>query len=207
MKVNPIPPQNELLSILEYNFRTGRLKWLLRSSEHFKDDKHSAEHCAAAWNAKNYGRHADCSLTSNGYRVVSIGGKRLRAHRIIMAMLGKPVVEQIDHINQDKTDNRLANLREVTHRQNNLNQSLRKNNKTGFMGVIWDKDRQKWKAEIKVNYKRVYLGRFNSLDEAINARNAAEKQYGFHENHGKIKGYYPETQSPIPPHGLGVCSL
>lgn len=91
----------------------------------------------------------------------------------------------IDHINHDPSDNRIKNLRDVTNKENNRNFPRQKNNKSGVTGVYFDNSRTKWAATIKVNYKSIGLGRFETLIDAVAARKRAEKIYGFHENHGK----------------------
>ena len=83
----------------------------------------------------------------------------------------------VDHINHNTLDNRKENLR-VTSNANNLrNGTLRNNNKTGIKGVHFDKSRNKYHASIKVNYKSIYLGRYDSLEEAEKARKNAEMKY------------------------------
>jgi len=91
----------------------------------------------------------------------------------------------MDHINGDRRDNRLSNLRVVTNSENRKNSKLQVNNTSGVPGVAWDKGRGKWAAYIKVNSKRVALGRFSCFWRAVIARRNAEVYFGFHINHGK----------------------
>jgi len=79
-----------------------------------------------------------------------------------------------DHINRNKLDNRKINLRNATNSMNGMNRNLNKNNSSGYLGVFWRKDRKKWIAFIKVNYKRMHLGNFYSKIDAIKARRGAE---------------------------------
>ena len=95
-------------------------------------------------------------------------------HRIIM---GEPDGEFIDHINRDPLDNRRDNLRIVTRQENLMNLSIKKTNKSGIAGVHRDKDANKWKAEITYNYKKINLGRFDTLEEARKVREDAEEEY------------------------------
>lgn len=95
--------------------------------------------------------------------------------------------EFVDHINGDRTDNKIENLRSCSRLENSVNRAVASHNKSGVLGVHYDKSRGKWAAEIKVNKKKVYLGRFDSIDEAKTARKIAEVKYGFHPNHGRIK--------------------
>lgn len=122
-----------------------------------------------------------------GYRKIKAGGKDLYAHRIAWYMTyGRiPKGGQIDHINGSRADNRIENLREVTNQENHKNRKKPSDNTSGVVGVTWDKGSKKWRADIKVDCKNKYLGMFDDFDEAAKAREAAEKDLGFHHNHGK----------------------
>jgi hypothetical protein len=113
---------------------------------------------------------------SSGYAVRDIGGrknkKRILMHRLINKTVDKMYT---DHINRNTLDNRKKNLRSVTNSENLLNSGLPKNNTSGHRGIDWYKNR--WVARIKINYKGLYLGRFKTLKEAVNARKTAEKLY------------------------------
>jgi len=118
------------------------------------------------------------SLSNRGYviRRFCIRGKckTMQFHNIIM---WAPRGMFIDHINGDPLDNRYENLRIVTPHQNIMNQGLRSNNKSGHKGVKWDKRIEKWCASIGYNYKNIYLGSFDKKEDAVNARQTAEKEY------------------------------
>jgi hypothetical protein len=81
----------------------------------------------------------------------------------------------IDHINGNKLDNRKSNLRPATPSQNAMNRHNIP--KSGYIGVYKRKDNDKWSAKICINYKTIYLGSFNNLEDAIKARLKAEKEY------------------------------
>lgn len=83
----------------------------------------------------------------------------------------------VDHINHDTFDNRRSNLRIVTPSQNNMNRSMSKNNKSGIKGVFFVKSRNKWRAEIHYCKKKIHLGIFHTLQEAVDARREAEEKY------------------------------
>lgn len=102
------------------------------------------------------------------------GGEIIELHRYL---LGSPKGKYVDHINQNTLDNRLCNLRVVSNSTNLRNGRLRDNNKSGTKGVIWDKSRNKWMAFIRVDYKHIYLGRFQFKEDAIKARRDAESKY------------------------------
>lgn len=141
------------------------------------------------WNVKNYrSKPGDVAgtLTKNGYIHVKIKQKRFYAHRIVWEMRNGKIPEemQIDHINHNRTDNGIENLRLVTRSDNRKNSGKYANNSSGVNGIHWCNERKKWVAQIRVNDKRINLGRFDSFDDAVKARNKANVIYGFHENHG-----------------------
>jgi len=72
----------------------------------------------------------------------------------------------IDHINQNKLDNRLENLRWITKSGNCRNKTIRKSNKSGYRGVCWNKQQQKWWARINIDKKEVFLGCYDNPEEA-----------------------------------------
>jgi hypothetical protein len=88
-------------------------------------------------------------------------------HRVIA---GTPIGMETDHINRVKLDNRRANLRIVTHVQNIANIGVRRHNSSGFIGVCFDRRRQKWMA-----YARRFVGYFETPEEAALARDAAAR--------------------------------
>jgi hypothetical protein len=103
-------------------------------------------------------------------------------HKIIMKSSGD---EYVDHKNRDTLDNRKINLRITTNQQNSMNCSLSKNNTSGVTGVYWDKTRRRWTANIKYNYKDIYIGRYKKKEDAIVARLEKEAEI-FGEYSGQI---------------------
>jgi hypothetical protein len=91
----------------------------------------------------------------------------------------------VDHINGDRQDNRICNLRNVTRSENCMNSSISKRNKSGVLGVCWTSRERKWLAQIQHNGKNIHIGSFDVLEDAKAARLNKEKELGFHENHGK----------------------
>ena len=84
----------------------------------------------------------------------------------------------VDHINtHHPEDNRKANLRIVTQSENNMNRKLAINNKSGVVGVCWDKNNNCWLAQIGFNGQKIKLGRFKNKEDAIKARKEAEEKY------------------------------
>lgn len=113
---------------------------------------------------------------NNGYLCVTIDGHHYLVHRVIwMYVHGYFPEHYIDHINRDKCDNRLENLREATNKCNMRNSKLRSDNKTGITGIFLLKDRGKWLANIRVDNKTKFLGEFIDFTEAVAYRLAAEE--------------------------------
>jgi hypothetical protein len=97
-------------------------------------------------------------------------------HRVVAGTL---VGMNTDHINRNKLDNRRSNLRVCTGSQNNANMAVRKNNTSGKKGVYWHKKAHKWLAQIWYNKNIVYLGIYDSIDDAYHAYcKKAEELYG-----------------------------
>lgn len=124
----------------------------------------------------------------NGYIMVSINDKQIRAHRVAWEIYyGEAPNGCIDHINGIRDDNRICNLRVVTVLENNRNLKRNKRNKSGVTGVSWERDRCKWIAYIGINAgKHLKLGRFDDLFNACCARKSAENKYEYHSNHGRV---------------------
>ena len=115
------------------------------------------------------------------YLVVWHKKKRIRVHRLAWAFTYGafpiwPAV--IDHINDDRQDNRISNLRVVLHKMNLMISGLSKNNKTGFRGVSFCKQTDSYKASIVVNGRQQWLGRHETVELAAEARETAERQLG-----------------------------
>lgn len=104
-----------------------------------------------------------------------VNGKRVsvRMHRYLMQ---PPDGMDVDHINRNKLDNRRSNLRVATRSQNMFNTGLRSTNSSGHKGIVWQKAAQKWQAQIMLHYKNYYLGLFDRLEDAVIARQQAEKE-------------------------------
>lgn len=118
------------------------------------------------------------TLERKGYLRIKVAGERVLAHRIAWYFIyGKFPSHQVDHINQNKSDNRAINLRRATNLQNQANRGKNKNNTSGFKGVSWRKDNRKWKASIAVNGKKMSLGHFDSAEKAAKAYEVAAKKF------------------------------
>lgn len=111
---------------------------------------------------------------ADGYSATRMNGKEVLAHRFLM---NPPSDMLVDHINCNKQDNRLCNLRLATKSQNAYNSKPRTTNKSGVVGVRLRKDTGKWTATIRNNYKTISLGCFEKKEDAVRARKEAEKTY------------------------------
>jgi hypothetical protein len=137
---------------LWYNPETGQLTW-------------KGEPCVL----KRVRGKSATSLHGEGYRAISVAGKMYLAHRVIWHMVhGKWPKEDLDHVNGDRSDNRLINLREAS-RQENLRNSRGRPHTSKYKGVSWDKHRNKWVAYCKAGEKVKNLGRYDNEEEAAMA--------------------------------------
>ena len=124
-------------------------------------------------------------LKKSGYRGISLFGKTYAEHHLAWFIhYGVWPTGQIDHINQVRDDNRIANLREVTKAENARNRSRNPNSKLGEHGIWFNQRTFKYVAEITFNGKKVYQKSFDDIDEAIKERKEKSIELGFHENHG-----------------------
>lgn len=104
--------------------------------------------------------------------------KTIRYHRLIMKMWGKDKQHiSVDHINGNTKDNRKYNLRIITNQNNTFNAKLSVGNTSGHKGISWDKRVQKYQAYIMVDYKKINLGYYIDINEAIKVRQEAELRY------------------------------
>lgn len=176
-----IPPQELLLQRFKYDPDTGKLSYLPWPD------------APKGWRARCEGKEAFTSWTPNGYLFGSIaidtaeGRKKYRcyAHRVAWKMTHGTDPEFVDHINGDRSDNRLANLRSVTRQENAINKRLRSDNLSGHHGV-WQTNEGKWRAYIGLGGKQTIIGTYPTMEYALVARQAAERVLGFHENHGNF---------------------
>ena len=133
---------------------------------------------------KRKGQRAE-TKHSKGYLLISTKGISMYAHRAVFLMHNGFIPPQIDHINTIKTDNRIENLRPVTGHQNQCNHNKRKDNTSGYKGVCWHNQSNKWRAYVSVNNKQKSLGLYDSKEDAADAaRNGRIKYHGDYANFG-----------------------
>jgi len=133
-----------------------------------------------------YANGGNAKTISNGYRVVKYNGKQCKVHRIAwMIFYGYLPSGHIDHINGNRLDNRISNLRACSCSENLMNVKIGKKNTSGVKGVTLHKRSNKWQAQLMAAGKSLYLGIFNTICEAENAVKAArELHHGKFANHG-----------------------
>jgi len=148
-------------TLLRYDPDTGDLYWRVTKSPK----------AAAGQKAGSVNQHGHVNL--------QIDKKMYAAHQIVFLLHHGYIPKEIDHINRVKTDNRIENLRPCTSTQNKGNIGLLRTNSTGIRGVSRNSRSGKYHAQIKINGKQTYLGRFDTLEEAeVMYRGAARLYFG-----------------------------
>ena len=148
---------DEIKNSFEYNPETGRIKSLI-----------SGKIIGAA------------SILSSNYISIYLRGIKLRGHTVAWVLQhGKYPDECIDHINGNRSDNRMCNLRSVSHAENMKNKKKYKNNSTGVSGVYFEKESSRYRARIGHGKNTIYVGRFPTLLMAKEAIEAARKEHGY----------------------------
>ena len=180
-----LPDATRLHELLEYKPDTGKFIWKQRSPEHFTaTDKRSLKWLCLWWNKRFAGTEAG-TIGTGGYTLIRVDTTDYLAHRLAWVIVYGQEPEFIDHINGDRSDNRLENLRSVTRIENTRNAKKREDNQSGTVGVSYFAPKNTWRARININGKTVLLGYFKTKNEAIAARKAAEITHGYHANHGR----------------------
>lgn len=118
------------------------------------------------------------AISTDGYHYIKLRHKMIRytikAHQFAWYYEKNEIPKCLDHINRIKTDNRLENLRSVTHQENTFNRE--------FKGYHWRNDRNYWVVTITVNNKSIYIGSYNNTNDAHMAYLEAKKKYHIYEN-------------------------
>jgi hypothetical protein len=125
------------------------------------------------------------TVRDDGYLEINILNKVYKSHRLAWLYMTGVWPDEVDHVNGVRSDNRWCNLREVDKHANMKNRGLNHNNTSGTSGITWFKDTNQWRVRINHDGRRISLGLFDTIDEAVAARKGAERILGYHENHGK----------------------
>lgn len=183
MKAKPLPEPFLLRSLLHYNPESGVLTWKPRDKKIVYAIGGCVEpHRIKRWNLMFAGNRAG-SLVPTGYIVLRIAGVSYFAHRIIYAMYYDDIMcdasLQIDHIDGNRANNCISNLRLVSMTENNRNKAVSVRNKSGVAGVFWYAKRKKWRAVLGWGETAKFLGYFSNFDDAVDARLEAEAMAGY----------------------------
>lgn len=163
-----MPTAQRLREVFDYNPETGFFYWRERTGTRV-----------------TIGKVAGFVHRQRRHRYIHFDGKNHLAHRLAwLYVYGEWPENEIDHINRNPDDNRIANLRKATRAQNGSNVGRLRNNTSGYKGVTWHKGAKKWMAQIQVEEKFVYLGLFDDPAIAHSAYAAASKKY--HGEFGRL---------------------
>ena len=153
-----LPTYRELHELFTFDSENGILRWKVARS-----------------NVISIGQEAGY-VSGNGYRMVNVNKKMISTHRIAWCMeYGYWPEYGIDHINRDKEDNRIENLREVSQSCNMQNASIRSDNTSGVRGVTYESRSGNWIAAIRIAGKNYHIKSSPCLQEAAAHRKAVEQ--------------------------------
>lgn len=185
-------PQQELeifeeaiLDRLDYDADTGVFTWKMPTRERF-----ATENAFTSWRTR-FGGKAAGKVRTDGYISIRLttdaGTKSFLAHRMAwFVVYGTWPRQHIDHMNGDRSDNRITNLRDVSRDLNQRNMKVGTDSRTGVLGVTWSKHAKRWLARATIEGRMKNLGYYLNFDDAVAAREkAVEGRHGYHENHGK----------------------
>ena len=159
--------QQELKELLHYNPETGIFTWKVSTARRVSS--------------------GDVAVTKrkDGYIQIKLNNELILSHRLIWIYMYGYLPKYIDHINGQRDDNRIINIREVSNQQNSLNSKISKNNTSGIKGVYWDKSRNKWTVRLAIDGKGKFFRRFDDIDLAkLVIEEVRNKYHGKYANHG-----------------------
>jgi hypothetical protein len=170
--------QQALFNLVVYDQKTGVFTWKARPLSFFENER-----SGKTWNARFAGKVIQTKR--NGYIFFRIFDKHYGGHRLAwLYVYGVWPTAHIDHVNGVRDDNRIANLRDVSIAENQKNQKMRADNKSGVAGVHWARKSRKWYASIRSNGRVFNLGYYANKEDAIAARKSGEIRFGYSPIHG-----------------------
>lgn len=164
--------QEELKRLLHYDPDTGHFTWLV----------------AGRTNPHRIGTIAGSRHKSKKYRSIHLGKRRYTEHRLALLYCHNMVLPNglfVDHINGIRDDNRIENLRVVDNSTNQKNSARRHNNTSGVLGICFHKCSNTWQVSISPSVNKKKRFHVGNLLDAVALRMRLEKEYGYHENHGR----------------------
>jgi hypothetical protein len=169
--------RERLLERLDYNPETGVFTWKAKPVASWVDRR---------WNNRYAGQHAGY-VNTMGYVAINIAKTMYLAHRLAWLYVhGELPDSELDHIDRNPSNNSISNLRQADRRTNNYNKGKQSNNTSGVKGATWNKAKGKWQVNIAYNGKNTYVGRFDTLEDAASAYEAAARRFhGEFANTGK----------------------
>lgn len=170
-------------SLFSYDKETGFLYWKERPATCRPNN---------IFNAKFAGKKAgfihNTIRSKTSYFFTRIGNQHYAIHRVIFAMHHGYLPEQVDHIDHNGLNNKLDNLRASSNKDNSKNMPMQKSNKTGCIGVNWHKSAKKWQARaIDLHGKRIDLGRYDDIEDAIAVRKKYEKEFKYYQHRDEVQ--------------------
>ena len=124
-------------------------------------------------------------VTRQGYKRVEVNGKSYAVHRLVYVMFNNSLPEQLDHIDCNKLNNRIENLRPASSAENSSNRNLRSDNQYGTKNIYFDKTNGKWIVQVRKHGKSYFFGRYKDKDHAAKvAKTARNLLHGEFANHG-----------------------
>jgi hypothetical protein len=168
----PLPARDEVIALLDYNPETGIFRWKSMDIRH----------------KRLVGAEAG-RLHANGYREIYLGKRLVKAHRLAWPIVHEvdPGDKLIDHINRVRSDNRIANLRLASGKENVANRTPRRTSKSGYRGVHFSAREKRYIAKIRRNGRSDTLGMFSTAAEASATYEKAASEY------------FGDRLSPLPP--------
>lgn len=182
MAAQALPCPTRLRLFLNYDPETGRLTWKRRARRWFKSDADCKR-----WNTRFADAAALNSLDGPRYLTGTFFGQKVATHRVAWAMFYGEWPEIVDHIDGDPKNNRIENLRSVSHTENNRNQRRSQIGKSGRAGVRFCKHIGRWSMQIRCDNRGRISQSFKTMQEAIAAHDKWKKRLGYHEDHGTLR--------------------